>query len=30
LVSGTWIGLLALGAGKLIKRPLAPTIKTTA
>jgi hypothetical protein len=29
LVSGILIGLLALGAGKLIKRPLVPTIKTT-
>jgi hypothetical protein len=30
LISGVIIGLLALGAGKLIGRPVAPTIKTTA
>ena len=30
LVSGILIGLLALGAGKLIKGPVAPTVKTTA
>ena len=30
LVSGVVIGLLALGAGKLIKGPVAPTVKTTA
>lgn len=30
LISGIIIGLFALGAGKLIKRPLAPTVKTTA
>jgi hypothetical protein len=29
LVSGIVIGLLALGVGKLIKRQLVPTIKTT-
>ena len=30
LVSGVLIGLLALGAGKLIRRPLVPAGKTTA
>jgi hypothetical protein len=30
LISGVIIGLLALGAGKLIKRPMAPTVKTAA
>ena len=30
LISGVTIGLFALGAGKLIRRPVAPTIKTTA
>jgi hypothetical protein len=30
LISGVIIGLLALAAGKLLRRPLAPTIKTTA
>ena len=30
LISGIIIGLLALGAGKLVKRPVAPAIKTTA
>jgi hypothetical protein len=30
LISGAIIGLLALGAGKLIRRPLAPAAKTTA
>ena len=30
LISGIIIGLLALGAGKLIKSSLTPTVKTTA
>jgi hypothetical protein len=30
LISGVIIGLLALGAGKLIRRPVTPTIKTAA
>lgn len=30
LISGIIIGLLALGAGKLVKSSLPPTVKTTA
>lgn len=29
LISGVIIGLLALAAGKLVKRPMLPTVKTT-